>query len=62
MKNFLRPYTQKSTVLGIVLLAGAAGALGQGLQVGSLMEESSPLLLRISSKGYLGVYLGAVDQ
>lgn len=62
MKNFLRPYTQKSTVLGMVLLAGAAGALGQGLQVGSLMEENSPLLLRTSSKGYLGVYLGDVDQ
>jgi membrane-associated protease RseP (regulator of RpoE activity) len=63
MKHFLRPYRN----LGLVVLAVAvamtpAGAHAQMREVGQLLEQPNPLLLRAGSQGYLGVDLADVDQ
>ena len=61
MKYFLRPYTKFG--VSVLLVAGVFGfsAVGQGLQIGQLVEHSSPLFLRTPSQSYLGVDLGDVD-
>ena len=60
MKNFLRPLEQKASLVIVLLLLVSAGG-AQALQWHTITEESSPLLLRTASQGYLGVYLGDVD-
>ncbi len=63
MKNFLRPMGNTKILLaGTILLAGATLACAQALQLHTLTDETTPLLLRTASQGYLGVYLGDVDS
>jgi len=62
MKNFLRPMrTSKILPAGVILLVGTI-ACAQALQLHTLTDETTPLLLRTASQGYLGVYLGDVDS
>jgi membrane-associated protease RseP (regulator of RpoE activity) len=63
MRHILRPYKY----FGLVVVAGAAlmtpaGAHAQMREVGQLLEQPNPLLLRAGSQGYLGVDLADVDQ
>ncbi|HTJ30311.1 MAG TPA: PDZ domain-containing protein [Acidobacteriaceae bacterium] len=73
MKHFLRPYEEikrahwlacRRLVVAVVaggMLAGAAGAYSQGLQISGAWMRTR-LLLHGRSQGLLGVYVGDVDQ
>jgi predicted metalloprotease with PDZ domain len=71
MNRFLRPYRSSpfhSFGFAVLLGMGAGGAMvppgaaAQATEITQILEEPSPLLLRASSQGYLGVDLADVDQ
>jgi len=66
MKHFLRPDRGVGMValagMGIAMLAGPGRAAAQSTQIVELMQGTSPLLLRGTSQGYLGVWVDDVDN
>jgi membrane-associated protease RseP (regulator of RpoE activity) len=66
MKHFLRQYRKAGVVvlmgLGAAMVASPRSAAAQSTQIVELMQGTSPLLLRGSSQGYLGVWVDDVDN
>ncbi len=78
MKYFLRPYQGNSRVktirrtaapiAGVLLSAGLASgfwvgsAQAQGTQIAQFIDNSKLFLLHSHSQGYMGIYVGDVDQ
>jgi len=66
MMEFLRPYKNP----GLLMLAGIGawvamappGAPAQATEITQLIAEPSPLLLKASSQGYLGIWVDDVDK
>ena len=78
MKYFLRPYQGntkrngkkrgRAVVAGALLILGMAGggwavsAEAQGAQIAQMIDNSKLFLLHSHAQGYMGVYVGDVDQ